>query len=278
MEENRIISLDEIKKIEIDILDDVVAFCEKNDIKYFLAYGTLLGAVRHKGFIPWDDDIDLHMPRPDYDKFLRLYNGGNNGNYTAIAPELNANYRMPFAKVYHKGTIVKEYNFKPAEFGVFIDLFPLDGYASALQTRQCGQLRRLMHVKNSVFRNDMKILRKIRLAITKTILLPFGIGAMIRKIKAISTQRTYNDCEQVFSSYSRFAANEIFPRAIFDKHATVTFEGKEYRAPFNYDSYLRTLYGNYMQLPPEENRISTHNSQAWYRSSQAKETQEQPRQ
>ena len=72
MHSHRSISIEEIKKIETDILDEVVAFCNQNGLRYFLAYGTLLGAVRHKGFIPWDDDIDIHMPRPDYERFLKL--------------------------------------------------------------------------------------------------------------------------------------------------------------------------------------------------------------
>lgn len=263
MHPHRSISIEEIKKIETDILDEVVAFCNQNGLRYFLAYGTLLGAVRHKGFIPWDDDIDIHMPRPDYEKFIRTYNKQNNDSIV-IAPENDTKYRLPFAKVYRKGTIVKEFSFKPNTFGVFIDIFPLDGFVSNEQAHRCGQMRRYMHVKNSVIKSDMRISRKIRLCITKLILLPFSLGYMIRKIKSIATQQAYDNSEQVFSSYSRLAAKEIFPRAIFDSHKTIVFEGKEYRAPLDCNLYLRNLYGNYMALPPKEKRISTHNSKAWY--------------
>lgn len=257
------IEIEELKKIELEILDDVTNFCKEHGLRYFLAYGTLLGAIRHKGYIPWDDDIDIHMPRPDYEKFLNLYNKEQKNN-KAIAPEINPKYRYPFAKVYRKDTIVKEFHFKPNDFGVYIDIFPLDGYAGEKQAYQCGELRRYMHVKNFIFLPEMKISRILRLTITKLILLPFGIRKMIAKISSIAQQKKYNDSELVFSSYSRFAAKEIFPRSIFEGYQHVTFEGKEYRAPLDCDVYLRTLYGDYMTLPPEEQRYSTHNSQAWY--------------
>lgn len=257
------IKLEEQKKIELEILDDVTNFCERHGLRYFLAYGTLLGAIRHKGYIPWDDDIDIHMPRPDYEKFLKLYNKEQKSN-KAIAPELNSEYRVPFAKVYREGTIIKEFHFKPNAFGVYIDIFPLDGYAGEKQAHRCSELRRYMHVKNSIFLPEMKVSRILRLAITKLILLPFGIHKMIAKISSVAQQKSYNDSEQVFSSYSRFAVKEIFPRSIFESYRHISFEGKEYRAPLDCDLYLRTLYGNYMILPPEEKRHSTHNSQAWY--------------
>lgn len=257
------IEIEELKKIQLEILDDVAGFCKQHKLKYFLAYGTLLGAIRHNGYIPWDDDIDIHMPRPDYDRFLELYNKEQKKN-KAIAPELDKKYRIPFAKVYRKGTIIKEFHFKPGTFGVYIDIFPLDGYGNREQAHKCGEMRRYMHVKNSIFLRDMKLSRILRLAITKLILLPFGIRKMIERIISIAKRHNYNHCEQIFSSYSRLAEKEIFPRSIFDSHRTVTFEGKEYCAPLDCDLYLRTLYGNYMTLPPEEKRQSTHNSQAWY--------------
>ena len=86
--DRKYINVEELKHIQLDMLSDIAEFCEQNHIKYFLAYGTLIGAIRHKGYIPWDDDIDICMPRPDYDKFLRLYNKKNSA-YKAVAFELN---------------------------------------------------------------------------------------------------------------------------------------------------------------------------------------------
>ena len=259
----RKVSPDELKKIQIEILDDVAHFCEHHNLRYFLAYGTLLGAIRHKGYIPWDDDIDIHMPRPDYEKFIKLYNNENNIN-TVAEHQTDKRYRVAFAKVFRKGTIVKEFHFKPDIFGVYIDIFPLDGLKNKAQAQRCGEIRRYMHVKNSIFLNTMSFKRKLRLAITKLILLPTTLHTLQKRIKKIATQCSYDSQEEVYSSYSRLAAKEIFKRSIFDKYKMVPFEGKEYRAPIDCDSYLKALYGNYMQLPPKEKQVSHHNSQAYF--------------
>ncbi len=252
----------ELKDIQLDILCDVAAFCEKNGLRYFLAYGTLLGAVRHKGYIPWDDDIDIHMPRPDYERLLQTYRSDSN---IAVSHESNPAYRVAFAKVYRKGTTVKEFHFKQDVFGVYIDIFPLDGFISKEQARKCGELRRYMHVKNSVFLPQMTILRRLRLAVTKLILLPFGLHSMLRRIRRIATLRDYEGSSMVFSSYCRYAEREIFGRDIFDSFTTVSFEGLKFRAPLDCDTYLRTLYGDYMTLPPASKQVSHHNSQAYWK-------------
>ena len=259
----REIGTEELKRIQIEILDDVAAFCQRHNLRYYLAYGTLLGAIRHKGYIPWDDDIDIHMPRPDYEKFLELYNSWSSAN-RAVSHELDNKYRAAFAKVYRKGTIVKEFHFKQDIFGVYIDIFPLDGYKDEKQAHQCGEIRRYMHVKNSIFTSNMTAMRKMRLTLTKAILLPVTLRSLQKRIKRIATQCSYDSSERVYSSYSRLAARETFPRSIFDSYKMVAFEGKEYRAPLDCDCYLRALYGNYMTLPSKEKQQSTHNSQAYY--------------
>ncbi len=257
------ISGEELKRIQIEILDDVVAFCQQHGLRYFLAYGTLLGAVRHQGYIPWDDDIDIHMPRPDYERFMQLYNKDANSNIV-VSHELDGRYRVSFAKVFRKGTIVREFHFKPDVFGVYIDIFPLDGLKDASQARRCGEIRRFMHVKNSVFSKEMSLMRKLRLAVTKLILLPISLNTLQKKIKAIATMHDFDECDIVYSSYSRLAAKETFRRCIFEDYKMVLFEGKAYRAPLDCDAYLSALYGDYMKLPPEEKRVSSHNSQAYY--------------
>ena len=257
------ISLEELKNIQKEVLNEVVTFCNDNNIRYFLAYGTLLGAIRHKGYIPWDDDIDIHMPRPDYEKFIELYNKKKNSNYQVVTHELDKRYAMPFAKIFRKGTLVKEFFYKQSQFGVYVDIFPLDGIKKRWQAYVCGQCIRFMYIKTSVFCDRQTFSRKARLLITKMILLPFSSHFILKAMKKIATKYDYEKCGEVCSFGSRTAMREILPREVFEEHINVTFEGNEYRAPKGYDKYLTYKYGDYMQLPPEEQRISTHESQAY---------------
>lgn len=260
----KIIETEELKKIQLEILDNVTQFCEKRGLRYYLAYGTLLGAVRHKGYIPWDDDIDIHIPRPDYERFLAEYNQSS-PLYRVVSHKNDKRYRVAFAKVHHPGTIVQEFHFKPDIFGVYIDIFPLDGVASPKQAKSCGELRRYMHVKNSIFLKSMPFARKLRLAITKLILWPIPLSVLLKRIESLATRHQFDSSENVCSLMSRAALREILPRTVFEKHIMQPFEGKEYRIPHDYDRYLKVNYGNYMQLPPEEKRISHHNSQAFWK-------------
>lgn len=257
------INIEEQKTIQKNILDEVVAFCEKNEIRYFLAYGTLLGAIRHKGYIPWDDDIDIHMPRPDYERFIELYNREKDSEYKVVSHELDRRYEVPFAKIYRKGTIVNEFFYKQSVFGVYVDIFPIDGIKSKWQAYICGQCVRFMYIKTMIFCKSQTFARKARLFTTKMILLPFSSHFILKSMRRIATRHNYEDCGQVCSFGSRTAMRELLPRDVFDNYVTVTFEGKEYRAPKGYEKYLTQKYGDYMQLPPEDRRVSTHDSQAY---------------
>ena len=122
------LTIEELKEVELNILKDVAKFCEINKIQYFLCGGTLLGAIRHKGFIPWDDDIDIAMPRADYERFFKLYNG-NNSRYKADSLENNNNWHMSFGRVGDINTVLYEHTLKNKykKYHAFIDIFPVDG-------------------------------------------------------------------------------------------------------------------------------------------------------
>ena len=119
-----------------------------------------------------------------------------------------------------------------------------------------------MYIKTSIFCDKQTLARKIRLLITKAILLPFSEHLILKTIKKISTLYTIDDCEKICSFGSRTALREILPKTVFEDSETMTFEGKEYEIPKGYDIYLKSKYGNYMQLPPEKDRVSTHGSVA----------------
>ena len=118
------IDIVEAKKMMLDILKTVAKFCDENNLRYFIFYGTYLGALRHKGYIPWDDDIDIAMPRPDYEKFMEIFHAENLAVWTW---RKDNKYLLPFAKVYDTRTEVHENADFGETFGVNIDIFPLDG-------------------------------------------------------------------------------------------------------------------------------------------------------
>ncbi|MBQ8445584.1 MAG: LicD family protein, partial [Opitutales bacterium] len=123
----REITHEELKQIQLGILDKVHEFCEKNGITYFLSSGTLIGAVRHKGYIPWDDDLDLYMPRADYDKFIKLFSANSPENTKLLSLETDKKYQYPFAKVIDDRTeMVETAVGESFKIGVYIDVFPVD--------------------------------------------------------------------------------------------------------------------------------------------------------
>ena len=258
------IGIEELKKIQKEILNEVVAFCKENNLRYCLAGGTLLGAIRHKGYIPWDDDIDIHMPRPDYEKFIATYNRKKDCKYQVVTHELDRRYEVPFAKVYLKGTIVKEFFYKPSVFGAYIDIFPLDGVKHKWQAFVSAQGIRCMYIKTMIFCNRQTLARKIRLFITKLILSPFSSHFILKTMRRIATMYDYEKCDHICSFGARTAMQEIFTRDVFDSFVDVPFEEGTYKAPKGYDIYLTQKYDDYMQLPPEEKRVSLHNSQAYW--------------
>ena len=123
---------EELKTIQLDLLQKTADFCEQNGLRYFLCGGTLLGAIRHKGYIPWDDDIDIAMPRPDYDRFCMTFNQPNSV-YRVKSLFTHPNYICAFAKVYDNRTLLKELHYKGIHFGVYIDILPVDGVKDSAQ-------------------------------------------------------------------------------------------------------------------------------------------------
>lgn len=258
------ITLDELKEIELNILQEVHLFCEKNHLRYFLAYGTLLGAIRHHGFIPWDDDIDIYMPRDDYKRFLHLMAKQSISHLTLLSPKTTPGYFYPFAKVIDSRTILYE-NKLPnpkVNLGVYIDVFPLSymptrPWLANLYCRWMRLLSRLLWRRIILFtQNTYTPINVVHFSYFIISLIP------IRLLAAI-----YAHSLLLFPpGKSRFIAdfgtcyNERiqFPRIWMQDTCPVTFEGHLFYAMKSYHSVLTTLYGNYMQLPPPNQRIPKH--------------------
>lgn len=256
--------LDEIKKIELSILVQVDKICREQGLRYWLCGGTLLGAVRHKGFIPWDDDIDIFMPRQDYGKFIEYCNNGKI-SFNLFSHETVNVYHRLYAKACAANTIVKEFNnnLKLPDTGVWIDIFPIDGLGDSFE-----EARKV--VKSTEFKQNLlkaALWRKYFIGKTKSMkyiigrFLLYFLGKFVNRKKLIERiERIYiqNDfdkmkfCGVVCGAYGE---REIVERKIFDDDADVEFEGHLFKAPIGWDKYLSSIYGDYMQLPPEEKRV-----------------------
>lgn len=259
---------EESRKIMLDILIDIADFCDKNSVTYYLSSGTLIGAIRHQGFIPWDDDIDIEMPRPDYEKFIELYR--ENGKYAICAP-LEKNSIYFYAKVYDKQTIKYERGIDYTRFqplGVDVDVFPIDGQPDenhfedfVRQTEMRVKLFKMFSLAISTSQASVsfkgKALKMICRVISKNLFCRLYIKS--------ASRYSFDDSSMVgfispYSKYSNRHRKEVF----LDK-VKVVFEGLEFYAPIGYDEYLRNIYGDYMQLPPVEQQQTHHTNNIYWR-------------
>lgn len=264
----RKIELDELKKIQIQILDEVVHFCDKHQIKYFLMAGTLLGAVRHQGYIPWDDDIDIGMLREDYERFLELYSK-ENGSYYIYTHRLNSKSTFPFIKVCLKNTLVKEELLSSEdEYGVNIDIFPIDSISSENQFKVIDTIMSLLKKRYFKAANLATYWKKKDKFFPLRVFFKVGLSflsysTIFNKIDTIIAAEKTKPARYKGNILWGYGRKELVNPAIFDEFITVSFEGKEYKAPKNYHEWLTSVYGNYMQLPPEEKRVSNHSVEAF---------------
>lgn len=272
--DKKIIELEELKKIQIEILDYVHNFCLKNEIKYWIDCGTLLGAIRHKGYIPWDDDIDVGMLRPDFDKFIRLFN--NNGSkYELHCYENDKDWHLTFAKVYDTNTILYQPDEKTGtKICVNIDIFVYDNAPDDIRSREKKyRIKELYRKLNSIrgtkkfsTPNNQKfnVLRYPLYYILKVFPKDFFLK------KSIKVQKKYDNIETMCIGNYSARDKMICNKHVFDSFIDVDFENKKYKAPVGYDEYLKAYYGDYMKLPPVEKRVSHHMFVAYYKEKRYK--------
>ena len=247
------ITLTELKQIELDILDFIDAVCKENNLKYYLAYGTLLGAIRHKGFIPWDDDIDIYMLRQDYEKFINIV-GKCHDRYKVLSMYNDARYYYEFAKVVDSHTSVETPDIiNNGNEGVWVDIFPLDYTSSMLKVQKtiiniCVACRILSVYKHFPTKHS-RVLYPVWL-ISKAI----GPRFFLR-ISDFFVKRGRNH-EKVGYLSSVGVDKYFFDSKWCDNTMLVPFEGRQYPAFEAYDEYLKYQYGNYMELPPVDKRVS----------------------
>ena len=262
------ITIEEQKRIELDVLLSVDEFCRKNNIKYYLCGGTLIGAVRHNGFIPWDDDIDIAMPRPDYEKFISTY---KHEYYRVFAWRKDNKVLCTYAKVYNDKTLLYENSDFGETLGVNIDVFPIDGLPRGKHNaeRHVKRMKRLWGLVVCATVKDISkrtIIRKIEI-ITMRLLFTifrnkhFIVGYAIQQAKKIP----FNESDYVAGVLWGYGVKEIMHRRVTEELEEHYFEGHSLYIPKYYDEYLKSLYGDYMKLPPEIERIYKHGTMAYWK-------------
>lgn len=259
--------LDNLHRVLVEILDYVVEICEKNGLTYFLVGGTALGAYRHKGFIPWDDDLDIAMPRQDYNNLIDILRSDNNKTYL-LQDEFNEdNYFLPFIKIRKKNTLFLEaiakglYN----NNGIYIDIFPIDyvdNYKSVGFKISLTMIRVIGYVLR--FRTCQELYKekesKPKFFLSKLLSLFFS-RISNKRLLEIQRKKIYSFKGNSNRFFINFASvyswkKEVFNYGDYLPVKEIMFEGKKYKCPSNIEKYLSQVYGNFMELPPEDKRHS----------------------
>lgn len=260
------LTIDELHHEQLELLKGFDSFCHRHGLSYSLAGGTLLGAIRHKGFIPWDDDIDVALSRPEYEKLIELVS------------ELQAPYRLtgfqdlaldvsPYAKFTNANVFVRESSFS-TDGNLWLDVFPIDGFSESINTvgkmmSKATLRRRLLVALYAKPESGLSALRRF----AKFLLLPFR-NTFCRRLLAKSLSRVATSIPYGSTSYvggivwGQYGIGERISLDGFEKKVHLEFEGARFEAMSNWDEYLSGCYGDYMRLPPEDKR-RTHGVEAW---------------
>lgn len=245
----------------MDILQNFHDFCKENHIEYTIIGGTLIGAIRHKGFIPWDDDIDVALPRAEYERLIASYKD-TDGVYKLHCLENDGKYCYPYAKIEDSRTFIDEAVAGP-KMGIAIDIFPIDD----LLDDKCDSIKlikKMMRYKTLYMaklvkpskRNSLK--KKIGIYVLKILTMPFSL-----RFLALSLSNKAKKCGTPNSAYmgclvSGYGVKELHTRESYNGFFEVPFEDRFFMALTHYHEVLCDVYGDYMQLPPEEQRLSPH--------------------
>ena len=266
-----------VQNEEKRILKELIRFLEENDIQYFIWAGSFLGAVRHNGFIPWDDDIDIAISRIEYEKLISILKKNNkiSKDIEAIGFEIGKS-DFPFIKIINK-TI--ELEGTQCDKNLWIDVFPLDGMPrkSKIFCFKVKILKTCFFFKRSIVRNinidtDNFIKNQLK-KMGKFLVKPFDYNKLIKKYINLCSKYNVKDCKFVANNVWGIGEKEKFPKELLLETAKYKFEDLEVIGIKNYDKWLNIRYGDYMQLPPEEERV-THEFEAWRVEKNDKEIKE----
>lgn len=265
------ISQEELRMLQLsqlDILKEIVKICDKNNLQYFIIGGTLLGAVRHRGFIPWDDDIDIAMPRYDYERFIELAKKELNNPYKILHYSTDSEYREYSLKVVINNIFCYEdkLNIEQSKTNLWIDVLPIDGVPNSkikfflfkyliFIGKALLSIKNIDTIKNKSNRSSFeRVIIKIAqvIPVKKLINRNFAMNFLDASIKLCD----YKTCRNVGTYMGAYRFKEVVSKSFFQETQLYSFENEFFKGPKNYDDYLNHMYGDYMQLPSIEKRIA----------------------
>lgn len=256
----------EVQLGELSVLKKLDEICRAQNLKYFLFYGTLLGAVRHQGFIPWDDDVDVAMPREDYEKLLRyLFDHARELlPYKAMSHRNNKDYIYPICRFCDTRYHVDYQGAAEYGLGLFVDIYPFDGYGNT-EREKAALYRKNWLLNRLAFQAGMKSFQKsgtagwrtpIKFLIYRYAKL-LGCPRLLEKMDRDARKRSFRE-DKFVDCVVWMPTPNGYPRELFDETAYIRFEDQDFPVPAQYDRLLTLRYGDYMRLPPEEQRIAHH--------------------
>ena len=254
------------QKFLLDILAWYHDFCVCNNLRYYITSGTMLGAVRHGGFIPWDDDIDVGMPRKDYESFLTLTQYKQFGRYLVETARMgNIDFIYPFAKLYDTRTTLIENARSPIKRGVYIDIFPLDGIADSIEVAK--QNYKSIYNKINLLSALTCTCEKRRKWYKNAAIIAGGFipkfvvdpHDLLAKIDNLCKAHDFDEYAVVGNLVSTWNYKELMHKEFYGTPCVYNFENITVLGVAQPDNYLSSLYGDYMTLPPIDKRISHHN-------------------
>ena len=258
----------EIQQMELGIMEYIHEVCQKIGVKYFLAYGSLIGAVRHKGFIPWDDDMDICMLREDYEKLQDYLIANPDERYEVMSYKNNLNYVYPFMKVQDNHTYLLEEDVRiDSNMGIYVDIFPVDGYEDDADFKnKMTKLIKKRQLSCYTFKgitNTKSLLNSLIRYVSVVIFYFTNTNKYVEQIDELAKSRAVADYEQVDYLIYKDMNKPVWKREWLEQVIVGTFEGEEFMIPKHYHEILTSDYGDYMQLPPLEQRVSHHDFKLW---------------
>lgn len=251
-------TLKKLHEVELEILDEVVRICNNHNIEYFLTGGTMLGAIRHEGFIPWDDDIDIGMARKDYDLFIKFAKEELDSKYFLDCFETNKNYYLPFAKIKKNNTIFDEEDAHHLNNhkGIFVDIIPFENAKKKDSLTQKVQAILVRNISETMFyKNKIKKLKNTRKPYLVIILSIFSKTILMKTQRWLMHLNKDDNSQYLVALAGTYGyQKETNERAIYLPTKDIKFENRVYKGMNKPDEYLTNIFGDYMELPPKEKR------------------------